>query len=309
MSLRRSDRVTPAPLENPPLHGWAVELVNAKDRNKKKPCSKNRLRIAKTASILRQWQLCKKAAEAGLHKGGASDDETKQFRNLLNAATEELGKDSFLTRDKFYAEMLLPKLFSQEKNIHRSFIGESGRANLNNLHEAAYLGDVLWLEEAIAKGVAIDYTVRQDFPNPQPQPLPKNCTALLLAMAPAASLYERYLSDPDSHEWINPIDIQKLIRCAVILVRQGADFNRRFEMPTISGPVDFDSICGQFEDMVGMSAKEMAAIVDDQELLEAINLTEEAPMGHAWCRCGSRLRWSECHAAPSVCSWPAFTRR
>ena len=96
--MTRSDRVTPAPpQENTPLH--AVELVNAKARNKKKPCSKNRLRIAKTAFILRQWQLCKTAAEAGLNKGGASDDETKQFRDLLKAADEELGKDSFLTRD------------------------------------------------------------------------------------------------------------------------------------------------------------------------------------------------------------------
>ena len=303
----RSDRVTPPPRNDTPLQGWAVALQSAKARNKKKPCSKNRLSIAKTAFVLRQWQLCKTAAEAGLSKGGASEEEMKHFKDLLKKSKEELDKKSYLTRNTYFTKTLVPMLLKWECNLDRVFVGKSRIANLNNIHDSAYSGDVCWLEAAIAIGASIDFPVLANVPEGPHPAAPKNCTALLLAMGSAAFHKQFLFNDPSKYE--EAIDAKELlsiahnaIRCAVILVMQGADLNRRLEMPNISEPVDSNSPCGRFKHVgiMGMSVKELAAVIEDEELLEAIKLMEEAPKDYAWCRCGSRLRWTECHAAPSV---------
>ena len=226
---------------------------------------------------------------------------------MIKAAKKELGKDSYLTRSKYFEETLAPMIRRWEANIDHAYLQEkSGMGNLNHIHEAAYKGDIRWLEAAIAIGAAIDYPVRPGVPPGPHPPTPKNCTALLLAMASAVVYRQYLLSAPEMYENVDPNELLSLaqgaFRCAVILVMQGADFERRLEMPSISGPVDRNSPYNrcQHAGIMGMSVKEMAAIIEDQELSEAIKLMEEDPVEHAWCRCGSRLRWTECHAAPAI---------
>ena len=79
----------------------------------------------------------------------------------------------------------------------------------------------------------------------------------------------------------------------------GADFDikLKFDPPT---NMNDNMVAYQSVGLKNMSVKEMAAIINDQELLEAIRLMEESPEDHAWCRCGSRLAWKDCHASPLV---------
>ena len=201
-----------------------------------------------------------------------------------------------------FAKKIVPMIQRWELPIDGAFTGQPQWNNLNNLQEAAYFGDVGWLEAAIAIGAAIDFPVlgsNSDGPCP---PTPENCTALLIAMSNAVSFQRVIMSDPWADRPVLLSAAQNAIRCAIILVMQGANVNCRLEMPTISGPVDPSTPCVRWQlvGVMSMSVKDMAASIEDQELLEAIKLMEEASIEHAWCRCGSRLRWTECHAAPAV---------
>jgi len=69
------------------------------------------------------------------------------------------------------------------------------------------------------------------------------------------------------------------LKCAIILVMHGANIRLR--------------------GTEGLTAKEQAIRLNNRELLEAMAKMEEDPEKHAWCRCGSRLPWQECHASPA----------
>lgn len=93
------------------------------------------------------------------------------------------------------------------------------------------------------------------------------------------------------------------LECSRILVMLGADFDKRLEFAPPSrscaanDPVQAYHALG----LNGKSVKEMALIAGNKALLDAIGLMEDSSFADsAWCRCGSRLPWNECHASPGV---------
>ena len=120
-SLQRRDRVTTPPREDTPGHGCAVELRNLMARNQRKPSSAKQLKVAQTACIMRQWDLCQQAAEAGLEKEGANEQEMKQLQMYLAVAKHELEKQSYNTDKKDYWKTFVPRVIRGDRYINRVF--------------------------------------------------------------------------------------------------------------------------------------------------------------------------------------------
>ena len=187
-SLR--SRVIPSSRQDTPDHGWAVELREALARNKKHPSSANRLSIAKTASILRHWELCEKSAQACLTKGGASSDETKECQDLIKVAKEEINREYSYVNNKAYQTEVIPDVMNLELELDMGLMSSNACSftNLNWLQYSAMVGDIRLLESVVSLGAALDYPVPRDSPHTSspPMPAPTGSTALMLAVTTKA---------------------------------------------------------------------------------------------------------------------------
>ncbi|GKY92057.1 hypothetical protein MPSEU_000177200 [Mayamaea pseudoterrestris] len=299
-----------------PEHGWAIELRNAIE-DAENGSSKKQLKVAETAAIMRQWKICKNSAERGLKSCSKNKEKTnnkkkKKLTELKAMANKELAIESTVDSPSF-AQDLLPNIRKHMTNVSfvKSCAPQAQFTNLTLLQSAACIGDVRLVESMVALGAAVDIPVKSDSPHThEPHfPAPNGSTALVLGVA-RLSMHKIMEASELAHVvQSSPKTTEELLQCAVILVMLGADFNKRLEFSPVSLSMkmsilvtSMSSFLAQYDafGLRGKSVKEMAVEIGDELLLEAIRSMEESPMENAWCRCGSRLPWKECHAAPSV---------
>jgi hypothetical protein len=286
--------------ETPP-NGWAEELQEASQAAKKDPSSSaKQLRVATASRVLRQWKRCKQAAQCGLSTVCVSStQENKQkLTECLTAAETELKKPKSLVDSRMMQDFP-PKMFNQEVDIDLCQIPSSPSfKNTNYLQYAAVFGDARLLEAVIALGAGLDCPVLVKYQsNHEGEIAPQGWTALLIAcMFLVGQTKNTSAQQVKALKHDGRIDWQE---CAVVLVMLGADFNKRLVRPSGSR-----KSAGRFLDttqalgLFGKSVKELALQAGAKELLDAIERMEENAIKHVWCRCGSRLPWKECHAAP-----------
>jgi hypothetical protein len=286
--------------ETPP-NGWAEELQEASQAAKKDPSSSaKQLRVATASRVLRQWKRCKQAAQCGLSTVCVSStQENKQkLTECLTAAETELKKPKSLVDSRMMQDFP-PKMFNQEVDIDLCQIPSSPSfKNTNYLQYAAVFGDARLLEAVIALGAGLDCPVLVKYQsNHEGEIAPQGWTALLIAcMFLVGQTKNTSAQQVKALKHDGRIDWQE---CAVVLVMLGADFNKRLVRPSGSR-----KSAGRFLDttqalgLFGKSVKELALQAGAKELLDAIERMEENAIKHVWCRCGSRLPWGECHAAP-----------
>jgi hypothetical protein len=297
--------------KNKPKEGWVVELEEAEREVKKanQATPQHHLRVARAARKLRIWNKSKNAAGKGL-----TIDPHGPLRAQLvecqKQADVELSIPSDVDTDQ-YKEM--PETFNHNKSLgsHDIF------SNLNDLQFATMNGDVRLLEDLVASGVALDYPVLDycssyDSDFPDAEPAPKGSTALVLCCAHLAmetwltkrGHRPRRISDDEE------IDEQTsmMVECAILLVKLGADFHRKFILDPPS------EVCGPLQSSYrrarigGKTAQQLAQMAQLPELVKVMEelQSEEKRIALVYCRCGSRLPWKECHAGNTVGESPFY---
>lgn len=171
-----------------------------------------------------------------------------------------------------------------------------GLSNLNVLQFAAWQRDVHLLEEAVARGAAIDYPVLDAHVGQGTAPAPRGTTPLLLActiLAAESHIPKRVKAQHPQLE----LNYQKYVECAIRLVELGADWTKRIQDKTAVGqPRRKPHV--MFQKYYGKSARDLAIIAGRQKLVDTMNkfATNQDKIDNAHCRCGSRLPWRQCHA-------------
>ena len=302
-----------------PQQGWVVELKEAerevKTANQATP--KQHLRVARAARKLRIWNKCKTAAEKAL-----SIDLHGPLRAQLvecqKQAEEELSITNEVDSERF-------KSMLQDVGIHKfntCTVPHDLFCNLNILQHAAMKGKIWLLEDLVASGIALDYPVSNNSVHdllpgcaiPGSEPAPKGSTALVLCCAELAmdtwfvkrgGHRPRMSDDEDQDKWAS-----KLVECAILLVKLGADFHRKFILDPPSernGP-----LLSRYHraKIGGKTAQQLAQMAQHPELVKAMEElhSDEKRIALVYCRCGSRLPWKECHAGNNVGESPVYIR-
>lgn len=164
------------------------------------------------------------------------------------------------------------------------------------------MGDLPLLEFMVGLGASVDYTFHEKFRDPdlcrQSIFIPQNASALLMACVILA------IADSTCDRWANarrivphaPGTLDRIVECAMQLVRLGADVNRKLNVrdPPYEGVF-------LIPDMDGKSTFQIAAMSKRRPLVALIwehmqlSLDDRASIVH--CRCGSRLPWKFCHSS------------
>jgi hypothetical protein len=288
---------------NPP-DGWVNEYEVAKSQVKKdKKSASKQLRVARAATKLRLWEKACKAARRGLEQN-PTDEERKQLKicHAIAEQEEERKKKSFV-KDRQYLEEIRPRICQGNLNVDTLliFFEGSGYTNLNVLQTAALQGDLPFLEDLVALGCAIDFPGLKDHADGEtPRPAPIGATALVLLCANLALYFcSGIMPSSDIAKSRTLLDGQ--LECAIRLVKLGANFNRKLEIPTgTTGNQDMDMLNKVYREfgLGGKSVRQLATIIKKKKLIEAIEemSDEERAVELVQCRCGSRLPWLQCHA-------------
>jgi hypothetical protein len=288
-----------------PKQGWVVELKEAerevKTANQATP--DQHLRVARAARKLRIWKKSKTAAENAL-----SIDPHGPLRAQLIECQKQAD-----------AELSIPS--NVDTDNYKAIRGKGGNSlndcaaphqffsNLNFLQNATMNGDVRLLEDLVAHGVALDYPVLNSSTyhnSPNAQAAPKGSTALVLCCATLSM--EARLATRGKRPRISGDEQQEregtvsgMVECAILLVKLGADFRRKF----ILDPPSKVSVLSQWYRSArigGKTAQQLAQMAHQPELVKAMEemQSKEKLIALAHCRCGSRLPWKECHAGNDV---------
>jgi hypothetical protein len=293
--------------KNKPKEGWVVELKEAEREVKTAnlaPHPDQYLRVARAARKLRIWEKSKTAAEKGLSIDPHGPLRA-QFVECQKQADKELSIPSKVDCDTF-----LKAAMSEGAGLDISPTTHELFSNLNLLQFATLTGDVRLLEDLVAYGLALDYPVLHFSSNdchfPHAEPAPKCSTALVLCCASLLAMRHGAIRD-----FVGPKladnkkqdeRISRTVECAILLVKLGADFHRKFILdPPSEG-------CGPLLSwyrrtrLDGKTAQQMAQMAQHPELVKAMEelQSKEKRIALVYCRCGSRLPWKECHAGNSV---------
>jgi hypothetical protein len=130
-------------------------------------------------------------------------------------------------------------------------------------------------------------------------PAPKGSTALVLCCAGLLAMRHGALSNHDNRQ---DEQTSRIVECAVLLVKQGADFHRKFILDPPSegcGPLLSWHRCARFD---GKTAQQMAHMAQQPELVKAMEelQSKEERIALVRCRCGLQMPWKERHAGNSV---------
>jgi hypothetical protein len=289
--------------KNKPKQGWVLELKEAEREVKtaKQATPEEHLRVARAARKLRIWSKCKTAAENAL----LIDPRGPLRAQLIECQKQsdaELSIPSVVDTDLYKA---IPK----GRDLNDCAAPHQFFSNLNFLQNATMNGDVRLLEDLVAHGVALDYPVLNSSTyhnSPNAQAAPKGSTALVLCCATLSM--EARLATRGKRPRISGDEQQEregtvsgMVECAILLVKLGADFRRKF----ILDPPSKVSVLSQWYRSArigGKTAQQLAQMAHQPELVKAMEemQSKEKLIALVHCRCGSRLPWKECHAGNDV---------
>jgi hypothetical protein len=291
--------------KNKPEEGWVVELKEAerevKTANQATP--QHHLRVARAARKLRIWNKSKTAAKKGL----TIDPHGPLRAQLIECqkqADVELSIPSDVDTDQY-------KEIPEDINHNTSLVYHDIFSNLNYLQYATMNGDVRLLEDLVASGVALDYPVLNyssyDSDFPDAELAPKGSTALVLCCAYLAM--ETWLTKRGHRPKEQDEQTSIMVECAILLVKLGADFHRKF----ILDPAPSE-VCGPLQSLYhrarfdGKTAQQLAQMAQMPELVKVMeeSQSKEKRIALVYCRCGSRLPWKECHAGKTVGESPVY---
>jgi hypothetical protein len=281
-----------------PKDGWVHELGDAESAAKRSPSAGAHLRLAIAAYKLRDFKKLKAAVNRGLALD-PSEGEKELLKEYVEKCKEQ--KEMILPRD------LIKKMYepSTDCDTFRFVSDICPFTNLYILQHAVLTGDVALMEEVVALGAALDFSIgdksASDIP---PLPAPPGSTALLLACATLAvngemeRRYPNFLRDSLGEEAVDEV-----YECAIRLVYLGANCQVKLQIPaqrrnTPVNPKD-PVTAYRILNFSGKTAQELACISGRRELIRAIELMQKPENVHlTQCRCGSRLPWNQCHGAP-----------
>ena len=291
-----------------PNTGWAIELGLAKkavksDNDKGLENVDNLLRVCRAYRMMRKWEELQKAATQALDclktSRANSTTETKQeLLSYIKITTTYLERKSMVTdshiRDWFH------RILTEDAAIDTCIFEQESFLNLNCLQFATIQGDIRLMERVVSLGAAIDYPppksseVTGGYQQSHGEAAPPDCTALLLGCVILAQHeLTKKLKVPNSKKL--KITLKGVLECVMQLVRLGADCNATFAAP--------DDYRGTAANMFrsfglnGKTAKELAALARNKTLIDLMHTFEEKDdtIRLAHCRCGSRLKWKDCH--------------
>lgn len=97
----------------------------------------------------------------------------------------------------------------------------------------------------------------------------------------------------------------RTLECAMLLVKLGANFDKKLVLPPPPAPQMKESFMG----LSGKIAQQLTQISQRTEPIKAMEeMQSPKEIALVYCRCGSRLPWNECHARVGVGEPPSFFR-
>eukprot|EP00814_Leptocylindrus_danicus_P019389 CAMPEP_0116010476 /NCGR_PEP_ID=MMETSP0321-20121206/4022_1 /TAXON_ID=163516 /ORGANISM="Leptocylindrus danicus var. danicus, Strain B650" /LENGTH=575 /DNA_ID=CAMNT_0003479579 /DNA_START=38 /DNA_END=1766 /DNA_ORIENTATION=+ len=312
---------TQTPTEYTPEHGWVIELQDAKKAAKKaKGSAKDdddnalqilaQFRVARAYHKLRQYKACKAASSLCLALKPHVEHK-KLLMKFRSDADAYLNKDPVLQFDndlkKTHADFMAGR-----REVNGVLSPHSIIRNTNRLQACAIMGDVQNLEIAIKYGAALDFPFfsqkwldqvyrsggKERFGYLK-EVVPSDNTALLLVCALLCQTQvnletKLIVMNEDLRE-----TVENLVECAEVLIMLGADVKRKLRLHPRNDDVD-DLLITNFHqrDFGGKSVIELVERSRQPRLAKAIRamMTDDLKIANAYCRCGSRLRWRDCHA-------------
>eukprot|EP00978_Attheya_sp_CCMP212_P028951 scaffold101273_cov43-Attheya_sp.AAC.1 len=302
-----------------PEMGWGQELVDAERAFKHDKTSvKCAIRLAHAHRTMRHWEELKHVSKAGLSISSAaaaavsvsdsvSDIDTQQREQLkecLMDAEYHLSIQTIINddEDKGMFKTMLQNAKHGKLDLDTCLIDHDNFSDLNALQYAAIMGDVRFLETLISLGAAIDYTENNKGPgksaksnsNSKQETKPVGATALTLAVMSLAC--DRIASKRFGLSSGGAMD--GIRACAVTLVRLGAKVDVTLRLSNSKNQMSEISVLAKELKIVNKTVKEMAVLSEEKELIDAIEemeTSDEERIKLAYCRCGSRLPWSQCH--------------
>eukprot|EP00978_Attheya_sp_CCMP212_P001454 scaffold3046_cov51-Attheya_sp.AAC.3 len=334
-SNNHGSELSSAPLVKPkmlnlptPDMGWGQELLEAERAFKHDKTSvKGAIRLAQAHRTMRHWEELKHVSQAGLSSllsavsGSESDMDAQQREQLLLKeclvdAEHHLSIETIINDEDngLFIKTMLQEAKRGEIDLDTTLIGHAQFSNLNALQFAAIEGDVRFLEKLISLGAAIDYTdnVHHDThtkkgptsasqikmkgnsnSNSKQATKPVGATALTLAVMMLAC--DRIASKRFGLPSEGGTIMDGIKACAVTLVRLGANVD--VTLRGSNSQMSEISILAKEVQIVNKTVKEMAMLSEEKELIDAIEEMEsdDDRIKLAYCRCGSRLPWSQCH--------------
>jgi len=307
-----------------PEMGWGHELLDAERAFKHDKTSvKCAIRLAHAHRTMRHWDELKHVSTAGLSllssaaavSDSVSDIDTQQrdqLKECLMDAEYHLSIQTFINddEDNGMVKTMLQDAKHGKLDLDTSLIDHDNFSDLNALQYAAIMGDVRFLEKLISLGAAIDYTdatqqskgLRKNVENNsnnnnnnnKQETKPVGATALTLAVMTLAC--DRIASKRFGLSSGGMMD--GIRACAVTLVRLGAKVDVTLRLSNNKNALSEISVLAKELRVVNKTVKEMAVLSEEKELIDAIEemeTSDEERIKLAYCRCGSRLPWSQCH--------------
>ncbi len=281
-----------------PQDGWARELRQAEKELKGNPDSEEIiLRTARAYIIMRQFKALKNLSHESL---SLSEEGGKQLNELLyqaDRAEAEMGKPELCASNHpEFLKQIYDTVKHEGTPLYFIRIDDPQYGHINPLHYAAKAGDIRLLEHLVARGMPLDRPT-EDLPMLQARCKLPGATALILALQ--MLLVNKSLTRIDRRKR-RLYDGQ--LQCAIQLVRLGADYNATLPPLAPDYANDLKLSLPIFQDTVGESAYQLATILGEQELIDAMDQlsTNEDKIELVHCRCGSRLPWKECHHSKNL---------
>ena len=302
-----------------PKHGWAIELQEAKKAAKKAKSNTDddnalqilaQFRVARAYHKLRQYKACRTACARCLvlKPHAAHKKLLAQYQADANAYLNQIPLLMF-DNDvrKTHADFMAGR-----RDVNGVLSPHKVFQNSNRLQACAIFGDVVNMEISILYGAAIDFPLFKQEHLDQiyqmggkerfgylREVVPSDNTALAIV---CALLANHQVNVADKLLTMNPVlqeTINNMVECAVQLIMLGADLTRKLGLFPRNDDTDNLLITNLHQrKMDGKTVIEMVHRSSQPRLMKAIKLmyTDELKIANAHCRCGSRLRWRECHA-------------
>ena len=287
-----------------------VNDKNKKDINELR--IRTQLRIATAYHKLRQFRACKTAVAICQSMNPVNYDDIQTLKKYQADADAYLNSN-FATYKDLLDKDMHDKLMSGEMLIDQYAVPHEDIGNTNLLQCCALSGDINTIERVIAYGASLDYELIPEealaghccFSKPTTI-LPTNNTALVLLCANLVSTKLQINNskcplEPFARNLYHDI-LRQLEVCAVQFIMLGADVDRKLHLCRPSRREEgsngiFVQRWRQLK-LNGKTAREMIIRSKNQSVIDAMEAmkTDELKIANAHCRCGSRLRWKECHA-------------
>ena len=311
------------------LQNMDFSTVNEDDINTQR--IQTQLRIATAYNKLRQFKALKTAVAICRSMNPTDEIDIKTLEKYQAEADEALDP-KFAVYMNQIDKQAVDDLMSGKADINHFVRPHDNVQNTNLLQCSALKGDVYTMERAAAYGASLDYPLmdaqecRKVVGVRMKETVPPDNTALTLTAANLVHV-SMFMAQVHAFQGMMPDNLNQKINnlylevlkpledCVVQLIMLGADFYRKLRLPARPPPSgnrggrsnqrdslftnDKNCIVNWFKyNLNGMTVEQMVNICKSQRALDAIEAMRswDDQVANAHCRCGSRLKWKECHA-------------